>query len=100
MKLTFLLSAELDIQRAFDRYESRQEGRGDAFAQHLEEAFGRISTFPHIAPLHFENYRRLVLTKFPFGIFYVVETNQVAIHAIMDLRQDPDLLRRRLRGEL
>jgi hypothetical protein len=43
-----------------------------------------------------ERYRRLLIPKYPFGIFYVVETGRFVIHAIMDLRQDPKSIERRL----
>jgi plasmid stabilization system protein ParE len=100
MRLTFLLRSELDIQRAYERYKKFSEGRGDAFIAYLEDAFLRIEKFPFVALLHFENYRRLVLRDFPYGIFYVVESNQVVIHALMDLRQDPLIIFRRLLNEL
>lgn len=66
---------------------------------HLDEAFDRIRNHPFIAPLYYESYRRLVLRKFPLGIFYVVETNQIAVHALLDLRQDSEKIRKRLIGE-
>ena len=39
--------------------------------------------------------RRLLVPKYPFGIFYVVKTNRIVIHAILDLRQDPTKIDRR-----
>jgi plasmid stabilization system protein ParE len=99
MTLVFLLGAELDIQRAYSRLENHAEGRGDALSQHLDEAFARIAANPLMAPLHYESYRRLVLRKFPLGVFYVLESDRIVIHALLDLRQDPEGIRRRLLGE-
>jgi len=99
MTLVFLLGAELDIQRAYAKLEDNAEGRGDVLSQHLDEAFARIAANPLIAPLHYESYRRLILRKFPYGIFYVVESGRIVIHALLDLRQDPERIRRRLLGE-
>lgn len=100
MRLEFLLAAELDIQRAYIRYEDREEGLGDRFTEHLDTAFRMLEDFPLIAPLHFESYRRLILRSFPYGVFYVVESDRLVVHAVMDLRQDPRILRKRLLGEL
>jgi hypothetical protein len=33
--------------------------------------------------------------KIPFGIFYVVESNRIVVHAFPDLRQDPKKIRER-----
>src|SRR5271168_3155302 len=52
--LVFLLSADIDIQRAFEFYEDCQEGRGKVFLQHLEAAFTSLRSFPEIAPVFHE----------------------------------------------
>ena len=90
----------MDIQRAYMRYEELEEDLGDRFVRQLEAAFKNLENFPFIAPLHFESYRRLVLMKFPYGVFYVVESDRIVVHAVMDLRQDSRILRKRLLGEL
>ncbi len=38
-EIVFLLSAEIDIQKAYDHYENYQEGRGAVFLRHLDAAF-------------------------------------------------------------
>lgn len=44
------------------------------------------------------NVRRLLVgPDFRYGVFYVVEQRGILIHALLDLRQDPSLIRRRLR---
>jgi hypothetical protein len=35
----------------------------------------------------------LLIPRYPFGIFYVAESNRIVIHAILDLRQDPEKFR-------
>src|SRR6516162_8975731 len=39
--------------------------------------------------------RRVLIPRYPFGIFYVAESNRIVIHAILDLRQDPEKIRER-----
>lgn len=67
-ELVFLLSADVDIQNAYEFYEAYQVGRGEVFIRHLDLAFGRIRTFPQIASVFHKNYRRLLVPGFPCGI--------------------------------
>jgi hypothetical protein len=30
------------------------------------------------------------ISRYPFGIFYVAESNRIVVHAILDLRRDPE----------
>lgn len=97
-ELVFLFSADADIQTAFEFYEAFQPGRGEIFMRHLDVAFGRIRTFPELAPLFIKSYRRLLIHGFPFGIFYSIEGRRIIISGVMDLRQNPEVIRRRLGG--
>ena len=48
-----------------------------------------------IGRLYRGRYRRLLIPRYPFGIFYVVESNSIVVHAVLDLRQDPKKIRER-----
>ena len=65
--------------------------------RHLDVALGRLRTFPELAPPFHEAYRRLLVHGFPYGVFYTIEGRRIIVAAIMDLRQDPEVIRRRLR---
>ena len=97
-ELVFLFSADADIQTAFEFYETCQAGRGAVFMRYLDVAFGRLRTFPEIAPMFHESYRRLLVHGFPYGIFYTIEGRRIIVSGVMDLRQDPGIIRQRLRG--
>lgn len=96
MDLILLLSADQDIQSAFNRYEEVQDGRGEVFIGHLEAAFTLLRTHPEIAPVFRNPYRRLLLKDFPYGIFYQAQPTRLIVAAVMDLRQDPESIERRL----
>jgi len=95
-ELVFLFSADADIQAAYEFYEAYQAGRGEVFMRHLDVAFGRLRTFPEIAPLFCEAYRRLLVHGFPYGIFYTIAGRRIIVSGVMD--QDPNIIRQRLRG--
>lgn len=99
MELVLLLQAELDIQAAFNRYEGFQPGRGEVFMRHLDAVLTHIRQHPELAPVYGEVYRRRLIRDFPYGVFYQVQPKRVIVAAIIDLRQDPQAIRRRLFGQ-
>lgn len=96
--LVFLYSADSDIQSAFNFYESLQPGRGEIFMRQLDIALGQLRKFPEIAPFFSGNYRRLLIAGFPFGVFYTLEGTRIIVAAILDLRQNPEVIRKRTKG--
>ena len=98
-ELVFLLAADADIQTAYEFYEACQTGRGEIFMRHLDVAFGRLRTHPEVAPVFLGTYRRLLIHGFPYGIFYTLEGRRIIISGVMDLRQEPGTIRRRLGGQ-
>ena len=68
-ELVFLFSADADIQTAYEFYEAYQVGRGEIFMRHLDAGFGRVRTFPEIAPIFHRAYRRCSSPDFPTVFF-------------------------------
>jgi hypothetical protein len=40
----------------------------------------------------------MLIRDFPYGIFYQVQATRLVVAAIVDLRQDPEAIRRKLFG--
>jgi len=91
-----LLAAESDIQTAYNRFEDFKEGFGPKFIQDPKLAYEYLSNHSRIGRLYKSNRRRFLLSRYPFGIFYAVEGSRIVISAILDLRQDPEAIRKRL----
>ena len=98
-ELILLSQADLDIQTGFERYEDYQQGRGDVFMRQLDAAFTLLRQHPEVAPVYAGPYRRMLVREFPYGIFYQAQPARIIVAAIMDLRQDPQAIRRKLVGE-
>ena len=97
-ELILLLQADLDIQAAFERYEDYQQGRGEVLMQQLDAAFTLLRQHPEMAPVYFGSYRRMLTREFPYGIFYEAQSARIIVVAVMDLRQNPRVIRQRLLG--
>lgn len=96
--LILLLQADQDIQTAFNRYEEFQAGRGEIFLRHLDAALTLLRQHPELAPVYAGRYRRLLVRDFPYGIFYVIQPTRIVVSAILDLRQNPEAIRRKVTG--
>src|ERR1700675_2305537 len=89
MEVVLLLSAERDLQVAYNWVEEHRQGREQYFLHDVELRLEHLKKFPLIGRLYRGRYRRLLIPRYPFGIFYVVESNRIVVHAVPDLRQDP-----------
>ncbi len=94
--LILLLQADQDIQTAFNRHEEYQTGQGEVFMRQLDAALSLLRQHPEIAPVYEGRYRRMLIRDFPYGIFYEAQPKRIVVGAIMDLRQDPETIRRKL----
>lgn len=84
----------------FERYEwlgDRETGKGAKFDADVSEAMHMLSRHPAIASRYKRTgYRCYRLRRWKFGLFYAIEGSRVVIGAALDLRQDPENIRRRL----
>ena len=95
-ELVLFPSAETDIQRGFNYYEDASEGCGHEFLLHIESGFAFMQSFPEGSPQFHRQFRRLLIAKFPYGIFYVNEPSRIVVLAVLDLRQSPEAIIERL----
>jgi plasmid stabilization system protein ParE len=91
--------AEADVQRLYEGLELFDEGMGDLFYDEVLTSVRLLEAFPKIGPVvHRGKVRRVLVFNRHYGLFYVVEDRGLILHALLDLRQDPQSVRRRLRG--
>ncbi len=82
--------AEADIFSAFDWYQEQQLGLGNQFAQELVSSIDRIINSPRLySELHI-GIRRVLLHKFPYGIYYLLKEDQIIVLAVLHLSMNPD----------
>ncbi|MEO8354072.1 MAG: type II toxin-antitoxin system RelE/ParE family toxin [Chthoniobacteraceae bacterium] len=91
-----LLGAEIDIQEAYARIGAQSERRAEQFQHEVDGCLVSLRSHPRLGPVRLGSYHRLVLAGWPYALFYKVLGSRVLVHALIDLRQDPALIRRRL----
>ncbi len=84
-----------DLAAASDWYEQKRSGLGDDFLTAVERCTERVAATPSLFATVHRNVRRALLVRFPYAVFFVVDESVVTILAVLHVRRDPDLWRRR-----
>ena len=87
---------EQDVADAYGWYERQRVGLGEEFLGCLDACIHRISRFPEGSPVVFESYRRSLVRRFPYAVFYEFEGNVVTLYAVFHTARDPEKWRERL----
>ncbi len=90
MNLQYTDRSRDDVELAFRWYEMQRRGLGFEFLDCVEVSLNNICRFPKMHEICYFNYRRCVIRRFPFSIFYTIEDKKILIHSIFDNRQDPE----------
>jgi plasmid stabilization system protein ParE len=98
IEVLFLAGADADVQAAYERRESLREGAGERLLRELDRCAGLLARYPRIGRPHRGVHRKLLVPDHPYGVFYAVEPSRVVIVAVLDLRQDPEAIEKRLRS--
>lgn len=94
--VTFLAGADRDVFEIFARIEARDSDAADTFLQRIADNVRQLGEQPESGPVFTAPFRRLVMRGYPFGVFYSVEGDRLFVQAVLDLRQNPEHIRRRL----
>lgn len=87
--------AESDIAEAAIWYQNVKEGLGDQFLETIDKTIKTIQRNPNHFQLVHINIRRALTQKFPYAIFFVVESKTIYVLAILHTRRNPSLWKMR-----
>ena len=96
MTLHILESAFRDLADGRDFYERQGVGLGEYF---LDSLFSDIDSLALYAGIHrkiFE-FHRLLSKRFPYGIYYQFNDDNVIVYRVLDLRRNPRKIRAALK---
>lgn len=88
--------AEQDIGDAYDWYERRRPGLGEEFLGCVDACIQRICRTPDLFGTVHKEYRRALIRRFPYTVFYESDGQSVTIFAIFHTSRDPEKWRDRL----
>jgi toxin ParE1/3/4 len=87
--IVFLVPAEEEMLEAAEYYESQRRGLGRTFLAEVQRTVDRIVENPRLGQAVRQGIRRRLLRRFPFGILYQVDPEEIVIIAVMHLRRRP-----------
>jgi toxin ParE1/3/4 len=90
MKWTVFLrpAAEDDIEAARAHYEAVNADLGDAFLDDVAEVMRGLQDNPEWPALYYRGFRRMLLRRFPYKIFYLLDKPRVIVFRVLHGRQD------------
>jgi plasmid stabilization system protein ParE len=80
--------AERDIEEAYRWYELQQTGLGNQFLDEIGIALRILKEDADRFPLYVRGFRRKILTRFPYNLFFVIERIEVTVARVLHAKQD------------
>lgn len=93
MKLELLDLAQGDLIDGYHFYESQEAGLGTYFLDTLYSDIDSLRIFGGIHRKAYKNFHRALSKRFPFAIYYTVESETVRVRSVVDCRRNPSWIR-------
>lgn len=85
-----------DLDAAYGWYESRRVGLGEEFLGSVDALLAAIRRHPEMHQRVYLNYRRALLRRFPYAVFYESALRRITVYAVFHTARDPLQWRERL----
>ena len=92
----FLDFIEEDLRYAHAFYDSWQTDGAARFQQKFRETIEWIAWNPDLFPTKYKFYHRAIIRRSYFGVYFAVEPHVTTVVAVLDMRQDPRIVRQLL----
>ena len=86
----FLRPAELEVSDAACYYELQAPRLGDDFLDKIASAVKNIGENPERWPVIRFNVRRYLVHRFPYGLLYRIDPDEIVVLATMHLHRHPN----------
>ena len=96
MTIELTTSAQNDLVAGYEFYAEQLNTVGEYFLDSLFSDIDSLIVYAGIHPV-MNGYHRMLAQRFPFAIYYKVEAECIRVYRILDCRQNPARIRRRLR---
>ena len=80
--------AEQDLAAARDWYDQKRAGLGHEFLNAVSLALRELDSDSEIQRLYYGNFRRMLLRRFPYKIFYQVVGDRIVIFRVLHAKRE------------
>lgn len=94
--LRFLPQVEMDVRNGRTWYEAKAPGLGEEFLRVFYACAEELARDPQIYPRIHREFRRRLLRRFPYAIYFRIEGDRVVVFGLFHCARDPRRLRREL----
>ena len=95
-ELIIAFEAQQDIDEAYAWYEDRRYGLGEDFLGCIDSSIHAICRMPELYAKVHEEYRRALVRRFPYFIFYEYTGGKVIVYSIFHTSQEQNKWKNRL----
>jgi toxin ParE1/3/4 len=78
-----------DLREAYAWYEAQRPGLGEEFFRCVDACLSRIARMPELHAIVRDNYRRALVRRFPYAVFYEHAEGITTVYAVFHCSQDP-----------
>jgi plasmid stabilization system protein ParE len=94
-QLVISVEAAADIDEAVTWLGGISPNLAVRFEEELERVYASILDYPQIYPSVYKTFRRALLRRFPYSVFYVLDASVVLIVAVVHQSRDEETWKRR-----
>lgn len=87
--LRFLPEVEDDAVTGYVWYEMKSVGLGEDFLRMFYASANEIPWNPSLYPKVYQDFRRKLLRRFPYAIYFTTEDNQVIVFGLFHCARNP-----------
>ena len=89
-KVILRQEAEKDLVETCKWYNEKVPGLGSDFLAVVERTLKSIQANPARFPIVYRTVQRALLRRFPYGVFFVSEGDQITVLAVLHCARDPE----------
>ncbi|MBI5041945.1 MAG: type II toxin-antitoxin system RelE/ParE family toxin [Gammaproteobacteria bacterium] len=89
LSVAFRRAAFRELVEAAEWYEERRAGLGIEFVAEINRAVELLANYPERFPLMHKDVRCVRVRRFPYSVFFRIETQRIVVLAVFHARRDP-----------
>ncbi|MEI6168770.1 MAG: type II toxin-antitoxin system RelE/ParE family toxin [bacterium] len=96
MRVAYVPEVADDLVGARAWYENRAPGLGEDFLRMAYASISELSEFPHSNGTVHNVFRRALLRRFPYSVYYYVSQDVITVYGVFHSSKDPQAIRQLL----